>query len=112
MKSKKQLCPICSIKPARISPIYGLLPCKKCAKKQQQARLPDHPVEMVGEDIHGQRKAYANDIIQPWRSGEPSREFMEKYPEKAKRYYTAKERKKAKYVWDGDLSYYKKANKK
>ena len=34
---------------------------------------------MVGEDIKGQRKQYRGDILQPWRSGILSKEYLTKY---------------------------------
>lgn len=56
-------------------------------------------IDWVPERIKKDRVKYAGDIVQPFRGGEPSKEFIERYPEKAKKMFTAKERKGAKNVW-------------
>jgi hypothetical protein len=42
-----------------------------------------------------QRKRFQKDITQPWKNGEPSREFIEAFPEESKRYFTDSQRHKA-----------------
>lgn len=39
-----------------------------------------------------QRKRFQKDITQPWDYGEPSREFIEAFPEEAKHYFTDEQR--------------------
>ena len=55
--------------------------------------------EFTTEQIKSDRKKYKRDLLQPWRSGEPSREFISAYPVQSKKYFTEKERKTAKEVW-------------
>lgn len=59
---------------------------------------PSHS-EFVPERIKEDRKKYFNDIVQPWRGGQASKEFIEAYPKKSQKMFTAEERKKAGYVW-------------
>lgn len=42
-------------------------------------------------------------MIQPWREGEPSAEYIKAYPESSKKMFSLKERMKAKNVWTGDV---------
>ena len=55
--------------------------------------------EWVPEYIKKDRVEYAKDIVQPFRSGEPSGEFAKIYPKKAKKIFTPKELSRAKPVW-------------
>jgi hypothetical protein len=55
--------------------------------------------EWVPDRIKNDRNAHWKDIVQPWRDGEPSREFQEAYPHRAAKMFTEKERKTSKYVW-------------
>ena len=61
-----------------------------------------HPTpdrERIPERIKTERKAFAKSMLQPYREGEPSREFIEAYPQQAKKTFTPKEISKAKNVW-------------
>lgn len=55
--------------------------------------------EWVPQRIKDDRNKYFKDLIQPWREGKPSREFIDTYPEKSKTMFTEKEKKTAKNVW-------------
>jgi hypothetical protein len=55
--------------------------------------------EWVPDRIKQERKAHFKDIVQPWRDNEPSREYIDTYPEQSKKIFTPKERKSAKKVW-------------
>jgi hypothetical protein len=59
--------------------------------------------EHVPQKVREERKEYAKSILQPWREGEPSAEFMEAYPDQAKKMFTPRERIKAKEVWKDTL---------
>ncbi len=56
--------------------------------------------EWVPQRVKDERKQFASDIVQPWRSGEPSLEFISAHPKQAKKLFTPKEIKKARRVWD------------
>lgn len=92
-------CTVCLINQANNHPIYGQMPCNDCNLKRSTNSLPNHQIEFTSQSVKDQRREYASSIVQPWRSGEPSREFIETQPHKAKQYYTPKEMKKAKNVW-------------
>jgi hypothetical protein len=63
---------------------------------------PSHP-EHVPDSLKEDRKKNAKALIQPWREGEASAEFIEAYPHQAKHMFSLKERMKAKEVWKDDL---------
>lgn len=52
--------------------------------------------EFVPERIKEQRKQFKKDLVQPFRGGEPNKEFVKEYPHESKRYFTDKQIKKAK----------------
>jgi hypothetical protein len=69
-----------------------------CTKWQK----PTPTAERIPDSIKADRIKYANDMVQPYRQGQPSREYIKLYPKQAKNTFTASERKKAKNVW-GDI---------
>ena len=60
---------------------------------------PSPPKEYIPERVKEERQEYAKSLLQPWRSGEPSKEFIEAYPQRAEKLFSVKERKNAKNVW-------------
>lgn len=94
----EQTCPVCHQHKANHHPLYGILPCNDCKRRRDQQSSPDIPVEMVGEEIKRQRKEFAKSIIQPYRNGELSREYLEAFGTKNIK-PTQKEIKQAKPVW-------------
>lgn len=93
------LCPVCFEHSVEKHPIYGILPCLNCKARRDNLKSPDHLVEFTTDSIRQGRKEYARDIIQPFRGNEASKEFMDAYPEKAKKIYNKKEIKNIKNVW-------------
>lgn len=55
--------------------------------------------EFVPQRIVEERKQFKKEITQPFRGGEVSKEFVDFYPQKAKKMFTEKEIKRAKNVW-------------
>ena len=55
--------------------------------------------DVVPQRLKEDRKKHMKDTLQPTRSGEPSREFIETYPEQAQKQFSQHEMKKAKYVF-------------
>jgi hypothetical protein len=53
----------------------------------------------VPDRIKEERKVHFKDTLQPWRDGEPSREYIQQYPEQAKKTFTEKQLKTARNVW-------------
>lgn len=56
-------------------------------------------IEWVPNRLKEDRVRHAKDIVQPWRGGDASKEFIKQYPEKAKEMFTPQEIKNAKNVW-------------
>ena len=59
--------------------------------------------EWIPERIKNERKEYAKSMLQPFREGVASKEFIEAYPERAKTTFTPQDMVKAKYVWQNDV---------
>jgi len=104
-------CLICQKRNAvKIEP-YGWLPCDKCRTKQRKIAKPNQTIEVTTNKIKDDRKKYGDDILQPFRDGEISKEYIKKYPDKVKTMIkegniTTQEVKTAKNIWS-DLKYYK-----
>ena len=56
-------------------------------------------VEFVPQSLKDERAKNVKSMLQPWRQGEPSAEFIEAYPKIAKKMFTPKERLTARNVW-------------
>lgn len=94
------VCNVCSENEAIIDKVYGVLPCEGCKARRGSLKSPDHLIEFTSDEIKTGRKEYKRDIYQPYRGTEPSKEFIESYPEVSKEMFTDKERAKAVNVWD------------
>jgi len=55
--------------------------------------------EWIPDRIKRERREHLKDIIQPRRAGEPSKEFIDTYPEQAKRIFNKEDRRQARNVW-------------
>lgn len=87
---------------------YGILPCSDCQARQINIKKPDVQIEFTSNEIKEGRKQHFKSIIQKYRDGQLSKEFVEAYPERAKAMvkegiHTEKEIKNAKNVWS-DIS--------
>ena len=94
-------CGNCNKNPAPIHHKYGPVYCKNCnenLRKEAKGRLGGYP-EFVPESTKEDRKKNFKSTLQPHRKGEPSKEYIEAYPEQAKKVFTSKERAKARNVW-------------
>lgn len=87
-------CIQCKRNPAIKDSQFGMLPCKSC----QESNNAIHPHEIVPQYIKDQRKH--PDVIQPFRNGKLSKEYVDTYGTKHIK-ATPEEIKKAKNVWDG-----------
>ena len=56
-------------------------------------------IEHIPQSMKTAREKYVKSMLQPWRSGEPSAEYIEAYPKLAKKMFTTKEILKSKPVW-------------
>jgi len=107
--SKDRECPSCHHRIAIRHPIYGILPCKECKRRQSQLPKPGKLPEFTSESIKQQRKEFHKDIEQPHRAGQLNKAWMDEVGEQqAKNWgFSDKEIKSAKYVYRGDDTYYK-----
>ena len=64
------------------------------------------PIEITTEDIKQQRKEYSDDILQPFRDGQLSREYLEKFGAKKRIVVTKQDAENAKNVWIEDKYYH------
>ena len=84
--------------------MFGWLPCIACREKQQRYFKPNSQIEFTSSEVKEARKKHRDDIIQPFRKGELSKEYLNKYGTKGIK-VSKEEVKKAKNVWNED--YYK-----
>lgn len=96
-------CPNCNEPTTNVHPTFGVLSCDKCNESQN---VLGKYIEFTTEQIKSDRKEFASDLIQPFREGELSKEYIEKYGT-SKIKVSKEEIKKAKTVWKQDLEYYK-----
>ena len=100
------LCSNCKTNKAEQNSIYGVLPCKSCRNKQSKLQQPKAQVEFTTDNIKEDRKAYSEDIIQPYKGDTLSKEYLDKYGTKGIGNVTKEKIEAAEYVWS-DLKYYK-----
>ena len=98
-------CPVCQKNKSDYDAKLGVIPCKECRERQRQLPKAGAQSEWTSEEIKENRKAYADDIIQPYRAGELSKEYIDKYGAKSIK-ASKSEIKKAGYTWQED-KYYK-----
>lgn len=72
------LCTVCRKGEANKSSIYGLLPCDDCQKRRSKQPLPQS-TEIIPESLRNDRKEHARSILQPYRNGQLSKEFIDTY---------------------------------
>lgn len=91
------LCPVCQSQPATKT-VYGISPCNSCQERRNGYTLPGQSPEFTTESIRTGRREYFNSVIQPYRSGELSKEYLEHFGTKGIK-PTKKEISEASYVW-------------
>lgn len=97
-------CNVCNTNKAQYNGIYGYLPCGECVDKQRQMIVKNRPTEFTTENIKDERKKYRKEIIQPFRDGQLSKEYIEQYGTKGI-VAGESEIKNAQYTWAEDLYY-------
>lgn len=76
--------------------------CKKFLEIRPEQKLRA-TTEHIPDSMKEDRRANEKSMIQPWREGEVSAEYIKAYPEQAKKMFTEKERMRAKDVWKDTL---------
>ncbi len=83
--------------------------CSKCLIEQRGKYEPmGEPHEFITDEMRADRYKYRNDMIQPYREGQLSQEFVHTYPDQTKKMIesgtiTRQQADNAKPVWRGDL---------
>lgn len=97
---KKILCPRekCPNK-ARHHLRLGILPCLSCQTKDRETTLvhpPEFATQAQTNRISEERSKNAKDILQPFtgKNMDPSKEFVDAYPERARDYFSEKQLKR------------------
>lgn len=88
-------CLNCNKNEAQKHPVMGYMPCESCVAKQKKYTVRPS-IEHVPEETREQRKQYADDIVQPYRAGTVSLEYVKKYGSER---FTKEELKDARNVW-------------
>src|SRR3990167_3599955 len=70
------VCPKCRVRKGIVHEVYGLTECLICRQTRQQ---PKRGPEFTTDSISEQRLEYKKDILQPYRGGILSREYLEEY---------------------------------
>lgn len=85
---------------------WSVMPCQKC--KEESNALPPipKPHDFTTDEIRDARKSHKKQLLQPWRGGEISKEYLDAYPEQKKEMVkqgviTQKQADTAKEVWKG-----------
>ncbi len=76
----------------------GFLPCKRCQNLTHL--VPQKQIELTTQEIKDSRKEFEPDIVQPWREGELSKEYLQRHGTKYIK-ATPEEIKNARNVWGG-----------
>lgn len=104
-------CLNCGKNEAQAQPLVGYTYCQECLDKHRALPKLGEAIELTTSEIKEERKQYKEDILQSRRSGQLSKEFVTKYPQKAQEMVkegtaTREEIKNAKNVWT-ENDYYK-----
>jgi len=96
---------VCQKNKSDLDSKLGVVPCLKCRERQRRLPKAGEQVEWTSDEIKEMRRAHADDILQPYRAGELSKEYVDKYGTKSIK-ASKSEVKKANYTWQED-KYYK-----
>lgn len=100
------VCLNCHINEAIKHPQFGILPCSDCIAKARQSQKDTVKYEFTSNEIREERKADSKSILQPFRKGELSKEYVDQWGAD-KLAVSPQEIRNAKPVWNSDLNYYK-----
>lgn len=98
-------CLNCNVKEATFKTGIGYLPCIDCLTRQATFSKPKQPVEMTTDAIKEARVANAKEIVQPFRDGKLSQEYLDIYGTKSI-IASDEDVRKAEYIWP-ETKYYK-----
>lgn len=98
-------CLNCNNEAAIKDPKYGYLPGKKCQRQFRATIKPQIPTELAGDEIKEGRRMFKKDVIQPYRNGVLSKEYINAYGSKGLT-VTHEDIKEAQYVWNNTETQY------
>lgn len=93
------ICLNCNNESAIKHPRFGWMPCLNC--QNRTTIKPQKPQELTTDAIKSDRKEFKKDIVQPWRNGQLSKEYVDAVGTKYIK-ATPEEIKNAKPVWEHD----------
>lgn len=70
------MCPVCHVREAGYKQFLGVIPCENCRKSSGKL---SKQIEFTSQNIKDERKQFAKDLIQPFREGHVSKEYVETY---------------------------------
>ena len=73
------LCPRCNNHDAQIHPQFGVCVCEYCELEESTFDKPSKYPEFTRDSIREGRREYKKDILQPFREGALSKEYLEEY---------------------------------
>lgn len=91
------LCPRCRVNDATTHPVLKVLPCEDCQRKENPVKILKY--EFTTDSIREGRREYFTDVIQPYRDGVLSKEYIEAYGTSGLSGVSKKDIKNAKYTW-------------
>lgn len=76
-------------------PVYGIIPCKSCRRKDAAIReAPEFATITMADRVQSQRDHHLGDIAQPWdKDGKPNKTFIQANPDAIDDYFTPEDLK-------------------
>lgn len=109
---KCDLCPIDKKPNEAVAKRFGVPACKECIDRIKNVlikpEIKSAPKDTRIESIKDGRKQYAKELLQPFREGEVSKEYLDAYPKQAmgmvkEGVITQRQHDNAKPVWGKDI---------
>lgn len=75
----KPKCLRCNKNRALLQPVVGFVYCKKCIEEQRALPSLGETIELTTPEIKEDRKKYESEILQPYRSGQVSKNYIKNY---------------------------------
>ena len=88
-------CPSCKVNNAVIDPSYGVIHCTDCQQREHHAnKSPEFYSISKIHRIQAMRDNMGKDLLQPYISNKPNKEFFEAFPDQASEYGVTSELEK------------------
>ena len=83
---------------AIIDPVFGVLPCVSCQKKDEMwslKKLPEFYSLNRMSRVQRQRDLHSGDMLQPFEKNKPNPDYFKRYPEQVNKYGVREELSKS-----------------